>query len=305
MDTAVIVTEQLSKRFHARQFAVNAVDLAVFPGSISGIVGTNGAGKTTLLHMLVGLLRPTSGKAFVLGADIASGSAEYRQHIGFISDQAYFPTGFTAADVLKYHRFLYNNWDGNRARRLMDAFALPLHQRVRQLSKGMKVQLAFVAALSIRPKALILDESTGGLDPVVKRQVLQLLVQEASEGTAVLFATHHLEELERIADQIYVLHEGRIVTRASTDELKAAMRRIQVVFAQEFPEELRHLPGIIAIEEAGHVYTLTVKGQAQDIMALCRRHQPLLLEELTVGFEDMFVHLMNQEGYSREQISLV
>jgi len=304
MAVSPIITEHLTKRFRLADTAVEEVSLTVPEGSIFGIVGTNGAGKTTLIHMLLGLIRPTSGTARVLGVDPFAQDGSFRERIGFVTDQDYFFQYFTVAEVLRYGLLTYRHWDESRCTRLIEAFELPRKRQVRSLSKGMRIQLAFITALSIHPQLLLLDEPTSGLDAVVKRQILQLIVQEAAGGATILIATHHLDELERIADQVAFLHQGKVILQSSTDEAKQNMRRIQVVFPDGLPDEVRRAPGLLRIDESGHVYTLIVERNPQHVVELCRSFQPVYLEEVEVAFEELFIHVLHKEGYTREQIIL-
>ncbi len=303
MNHWAVETTSLCKQFRSLQ-AVHNVSLKVPTGSVYGIVGTNGAGKSTFLNMLLGFIRPSAGQAFVLGADAGSPAGEHRQRIGYVTDQDYFFSAFSAAEMLEYGHRTYGRWDETRCRHLAQAFGLPLRQNIRSMSKGVRVQLAFVMALSIRPELLILDEPMSGLDAVVKREILQLIMQEAAGGATVLMATHHLGELERIADRVAFFHQGRVVLEASTEEAKRDVRRIQVVFANGLPEEIRMTPGVLRVEESGRMHSLIVDREPDRVLALCRRHQPEYLEELDVDFEELFVHVMHREGYAHEQAVL-
>jgi ABC-2 type transport system ATP-binding protein len=303
MSEPSVETIGLSKRFRNLQ-AVEDASLTIPSGSIYGIVGTNGAGKSTFLNMLLGIIRPTDGQARVLGVDAWNPEGSQRQRIGYVTDQDYFFARYSVGEMLEFGRLTYERWDETRCRQLLEAFELPLQRNIRSLSKGMRVQLAFVMALSIHPELLILDEPTSGLDAVVKRQILQLIVQEAANGATVLMATHHLDELERIADRVAFFHQGRIILEASTEDAKRDMRKIQVVFANGMPEELRSDPGVLRVEESGHVYSLIVDRDPERFLELCRRLQPVFLEELEVDFEEVFIHVMHREGYAREQVIL-
>lgn len=298
-----IVIERLSKRFSsASAMAIENVDLSVKPGRISGIVGSNGAGKSTLIGVLTGIVRPTSGTAIVLGEDVRTSKGAYRQRVGYVTDQSFLPPGLTPRELLTYSRLTYSHWDEQRAAQLMQAFELPFDRGVRSLSKGMRVQLAFVLALSIRPRILLLDEPTSGLDVVVKRQVMQLLLQEAADGTAVVLATHNLDDLERVADDVTIMHRGHVVLQAATEDARQIVRRFQAVFPQGLPAELREQSEIVRIDEQGHVYTFIVTDRSDRILTVLRSNEPTFLEELDVDFEELFVQLMVKEGYAREQV---
>lgn len=303
MSIAPIETHGLGKHFGQRQ-AVADVTMTVPAGSICGIVGTNGAGKSTFLNMLLGVIRPTTGSARVLGADVRDLSGAWRQRVGYVTDQDWFFRQFTVGETVEYGRRTWKHWDSARCQHLLDSFELAKTQAVRSLSKGMRVQLAFVTALSLRPELLILDEPTSGLDAVVKRQVLQLIVQEAASGVTTLFATHHLSELERIADRIAFFHKGRAILQANVEDVKREIRRIQTVFPHGLPDEVRQAPGVIAIEQSGSVYSVIIDRDPSQVLALCRRHDPVYLEEMDVDFEELFIHIMQKEGYAREKVVL-
>jgi len=299
----MVVTEGLGKQYGSLR-AVQDVTLTVAQGSIFGIVGTNGAGKSTFLSMLLGLTRPSEGRARVLGSDVTERSGAYRERVGFVTDQDYFLRQFSVREMIAWGRKTWSRWDDIRCRQLLESFELPANRPVRSLSKGMRVQLAFVSALSLRPEVLILDEATSGLDAVVKRQILQLIVQEAASGVTVIMATHNLAELERIAERVAFFHEGRVVLQTSTEDAKREMRRIQVVFPGGLPEAVRMAPGVLRVEESGAVYNVIVETEADKVAELCRQHGPIYMEELEVDFEELFVHIMHKEGYAREEIVL-
>ncbi|MCY0875691.1 MAG: ABC transporter ATP-binding protein [Firmicutes bacterium] len=303
MSAVPIETRGLGKQY-GRMQAVADVTMTVPEGSICGIVGTNGAGKSTFLNMLLGITRPTTGSAQVLGVDVRDSSGKWRQRLGYVTDQDWFFRQFTVGEMVEYGRRTWKHWDSARCQHLLDSFELAKTQVVRSLSKGMRVQLAFVTALSLRPELFILDEPTSGLDAVVKRQVLQLIVQEAAAGVTTLIATHHLSELERIADRVAFFHKGRVILQSTTEDAKREIRRIQTVFPQGMPDEIRQAPGVLRIEQSGSVYGVIVEHDPEHILALCRRHDPVYLEEMDVDFEELFIHIMHKEGYAREQIIL-
>ncbi|GIM46779.1 hypothetical protein DNHGIG_23280 [Collibacillus ludicampi] len=169
----------------------------------------------------------------------------------------------------------------------------------------MKTQLALIIALSIRPQLLIMDEPTSGLDPVVKQQFLQLIMQEVADGnTTVFYSTHHLQDLERIADYAAAIYKGKVLFSRSLEEMKQTTRRIQVVFPNGLPAEIRSLPQILHIEEQGKIYSLIVSDHFHETMERIRSFDPLFVEALDLNFEELFVYTMKKEGYVRERIVL-
>ncbi|MDH7578115.1 MAG: ABC transporter ATP-binding protein [Bacillota bacterium] len=304
MQGGAIETRALTKSFDG-ELAVDHLDLFVPEGSVFGLMGPNGAGKTTLIRMLMGILRPTSGRGTVLGREIADPSGEARQQVGYVADVQHMYPSFKVEEILNYCARVYRNWDWKRCRTLLKTFQLPTGKLVRALSKGMKTQLALVIALAIRPRLLILDEPAGGLDPVVRRHFMQLIVQEAATGnTTVFFSTHNLHDLERTADHVAVIMKGKLLFSRPLDELKAGSRKIQAVFPEGLPEEIGNLPGIVRVEAQGKVYSLIVGENFDETLERVKFFRPVFLELLDLDLEEIFIHTMAKEGYSREALVL-
>lgn len=288
--------------------AVDNVTLSIQPGTIHGIVGANGAGKSTLLRMMIGLVQPTSGQILVFGEPMHKEAKRLRGRIHYVGTDGDLYRSFRVEDIIRYARYLYPAWDEARCQALLEALELPPHRLVRNLSVGMKMQLRLLVALSSRPKLLILDEPTNGLDPVVKRQFLQLIVQEvAHTEMTVVFATHHLEDLERIADGVTVMYEGRALVSGLLDDLRDHVKRVQAVLPGGVPDEIRHWPGVVEAEQSGQLLTLVVEGGRFTGEQLVRELQALgatYTELLDVGFDELFRYTMQKEGYHRDGILL-
>jgi ABC-2 type transport system ATP-binding protein len=299
-----VETIDLRKVFDGR-IVLDSVSLAVPAGSIHGVVGANGAGKSTLLRILMGLYRPTGGQVRVLGELVGDEAAELRQRVHLVASEGDLPRAMRVRDYLHYHRLLYHRWDDGRCQRLLEALELPVRRSLRHLSQGMKTQLRLAAALSARPDVLLLDEPTNGLDPVVKRQFLQLLVQEAAgAGTTIVIATHHLDDLDRIADGITVLYNGRAVASGQLDALKQRVKRVQAVLPGEIPEAVRQHPGVVDVVRSGQMVTVTVDGDVDAVMAALRQAGAQYCEVLDLELDELFRHFMDKEGYHREGILL-
>ncbi|NPV29567.1 MAG: ABC transporter ATP-binding protein [Firmicutes bacterium] len=304
MPERAIETRALTKLFDGKP-AVDHLDLAVPEGSIFGLVGPNGAGKTTLIRMLMGILKPASGTGTILGRDITDSSGDVRQQVGYVAEVQHMYPSFRVEEILNFCARVYRNWDWKRCRTLLKAFELPAEKLVRALSKGMRTQLALVIALAIRPRLLILDEPAGGLDPVIRRHFMQLIVQEAASGnTTVFFSTHNLRDLERTADHVAVIMKGRLLFSKPLDELKSGARKIQVVFPEGLPEEIRNLPGVTRVEAQGKVYSLIVGENFSKTLERVKFFHPAYLELHDLDLEEIFIHTMAREGYSREALVL-
>lgn len=298
MDLA-IETRNLFKSYE-RVIAIRDLSLVVPEGSIFGLVGPNGAGKSTLIQMLTGIVRPDKGNSFILGRSIREKSGSIRQRVGYVPDVPVMYPSFSVGDMFRLGRRLYEGWDEEHCRELSRAFDLPTGQLVRHLSRGQKVQVALVLALSLRPRLLLLDEPTAGLDPVIRRGFLQSVIEEVAErGTTVFYSTHNLIDLEQSADHISALYRGGLLFSRSLDELKESIHRLQVVFEGPFSEErIKSVPGLIDFQHKGRIFTLTINGELGTVEQELHQLAPALVERVDLSLEDMFIALMKACGYS-------
>jgi ABC-2 type transport system ATP-binding protein len=216
--THLLELRQLSKSYGA--FALQQVDLKVPSGTITGLVGANGAGKSTLIKLVLGLLPPDSGEIRLFGQNALADSTLLRQRIGFVQES---PTLFAHLRVPELGRAVapfYPTWNPATFRRLCEAFELPLKTRFGKLSQGSRMKTALALALSHEAELLLLDEPTSGLDPLMRREVLDLLLEVIQdEGKAVLFSTHITSDLERVADHVAIMKAGRLVLAGAKDAL--------------------------------------------------------------------------------------
>jgi len=297
MDLA-IETQALSKSFDGLK-AIDELYLAVPAGSIFGLIGPNGAGKSTLIQMLTGIIRPDSGEGFILGQSIRKKDGGIRNRVGYVPDVPVMYPGFTVAEIYRLGSKLYPFWDWERCRELHRSFRLSEGQRIRNLSRGQKVQVALIMALALRPHLLLLDEPTAGLDPVVRRAFLQTVIEEvASQGTTVFYSSHNLSDLEQSADHIATLYRGRVLFSRTLDELKESVHRLQLIFTGEPPEEaIKTLPGIVDCQRSGRVMTITITGHLDSICPRLAVLEPELVKELNLDLESIFIAFMKSEGY--------
>ena len=213
----------LAKRYR-RSWALRDCTLAIPAGHVVALVGPNGAGKTTLLNLAVGLLRPTAGRISVLGGE-KPGSDAARSRIGFVAQDAPLYGHLSAGDMLHLARNLNLTWDQDRAQARLADLGIPLARKVRQLSGGQRAQLALTIALAKRPEVLILDEPLASLDPLARHDFMgSLMAAVAEDGLSVVFSSHVVAELERIADYLVVLNQGRLQLAGEVDVLLGAHR---------------------------------------------------------------------------------
>lgn len=218
MDTGLLSVAHLSKRY--KSFALQDISFELPAGYIMGYVGRNGAGKTTTLNAVTRLITPDSGEVKIDGRSFEEDPVRFRESIGYIGDSAYFPQGFTAKDVSLILADFYPSFRREQYESFLQKWDIPAQKKVREFSRGMKVKLMFASVLSRDTKLLILDEATNGLDPVVRREVLKLLQEYIESGTrSVLFSTHILEDLQDIADYIFLIDHGKMVFHDSKEGL--------------------------------------------------------------------------------------
>ncbi|MCF8011686.1 MAG: ABC transporter ATP-binding protein [Clostridiales bacterium] len=298
----MIHIENIAKYFQELE-VLKDIDLHVEQGTIFGLVGPNGAGKTTLIQIMMGILIPDKGQVITGGQNVQQNPA-IKNSIGYVADyQSYYPN-FKVRDMIKLYRKTYKNWNQERFAELYRIFELPEDKKVKKLSKGMRTQLAVLLNLSINPSVLVLDEPTSGLDPVLRRQLLNILMDEAAQNkTTVFISTHNLNELERICDHIGFIYQGQVVFNDRLEEMKENIRKIQAAFTEDLPEEFMHRKEFLKVEKHGRVYSFVLKENTDGIMTELEQYRPILLETIDMSLEDIFVYRMEGLGYDFNQFA--
>ena len=195
-------------------------------------LGPNGAGKSSTLKMLMGMLRPTSGTIEVLNMDIAKSPSEVKQRVGCVPESHYIYRWMTVAESLRFSRAMYERWNDELCDDLLDVFQLPADRRVRELSKGMLAKLSLLIALAHEPDLLVLDEPLSGLDPIARDDFIDGVMRGICDGDrTVLFSTHQLDEVSRLADSVAIMNEGQILVHCSIEHLLGNTRRVRAVLS--------------------------------------------------------------------------
>ena len=224
----VVRTVGLRKHF-GRMVALDGVDLTVREGEIYGFLGRNGAGKTTTIRALIGILSPDAGQMELLGRAVRRVDVKTKQRIGYVSQEPHCYEWMTARGLGQFVAGFYPTWDSAEYDRLLGVLELPPHRRFSHLSGGMRMKLSLALALAHRPALLILDEPTAGLDPVARREFLELIVSQArNHGRTTFFSTHLIDEVERVADRVGIIDRGRMRYEGSVTALRAEVRRIRM-----------------------------------------------------------------------------
>lgn len=291
----VIETNELGKNFNGRRVLRN-INLQVPRGSIFGFIGPNGAGKTTTIRLLLGLLKPDAGTAKVLGLDSFSQDIVLRRKVGYVAEDNHYYPWMRIEELIAFNSGFYPSWDGQYARNLLEIFDLHPGAKIRELSKGMRTQLGLTMAMAHRPELLILDEPTSGLDPVWRRRFLQTLTRETAAGnTSVFFSSHILSDVERVADWLAIIVQGRIKVMRSMEDFKYNERVIRVVFQDSLPEVVLSRPGIKAIERQGKGYLLTITEDFDEIYQALQNTSHLTLEVIEQDLESIFLDYAGEE----------
>ncbi|QOR67802.1 ABC transporter ATP-binding protein [Cytobacillus suaedae] len=292
----MLTVRNLNKTIEGQK-VLEDISFTIGKGSIVGLVGRNGVGKTTLLRSLVGILDPEQGEVLYEEENIAL-KPEVKRSIAYVPDSTASFNGYSVKELIRLYKAIYPDFQEELFYKHMKEFKLPSNRKVRSFSKGMKALLFIILAISTKAKLIILDEPTNGLDAIVKRQVLQFLIGEVSENElSILISTHHLDELEKIADTIMMMKDGKIETILTMDNAKEQFKKVQVVFKGEFPEPIRDLKNIDRISQIGRVHTILIKGDTDKTLQQFNAFNPLLLEELPMTLEDMFISALGGDDF--------
>jgi ABC-2 type transport system ATP-binding protein len=287
--TSAIEAAGLTKRYGATT-AVNGLTLRVEPGQVFGFLGPNGAGKSTTIRMLMALQRPTQGRARVLGLDATADSVEVHRRTGYLpGDLALFPRLTGRQHIAWYARA--RAVDDLLARKLADRFRVVADRPVRELSKGNRQKIGLVLAFMHRPDLLILDEPASGLDPLMQREFEGLLRETAAEGRTVFLSSHDLDEVQRTADRIAIIKDGRLVAEDTVEGLRrTAPQRIEVRFQHPVdPADLSAVPGVTVTAADGPRVTLAVSGEIGPVLQVITSHDPVGLNSRQADLDELFL----------------
>jgi len=296
-DAWIIETNELRKSYGSVE-ALRGLDLQVPPGSIFGFLGKNGAGKTSTLKILLGMARPTAGRALVFGlaADDEQSSVGIRARTGFVSEEKDLYEFMTVEQMVRFTATFYPRWRADMEQRYLKSFALPADRKVKALSRGMRTKLALLLALCRGAELLILDEPTSGLDPAVTEEVLQALVAHVGrEEMTVFFSSHQIAEVDQIADRVAIVDAGRAVVSGAIDDLRERYRRIQFVFDGDAPVMPFRAPGVERVRRQGRTLTIFASRGADQIVDEARPLQPVSVDVLPVTLKDIFLETVATE----------
>lgn len=276
-------------------FTLNNVSFEIPKGSIMGFIGENGAGKTTTIKLILNEIKRDKGAITVFGMDNIRDERKIKEQIGVVFDEGFFHMGFVARDIAKVMRNFYSAWDDSLFARYLKQFDLPENKTIKEYSKGMKMKLSVAVALSHKPKLLILDEATSGLDPVVRSKILDIFQEFIQdESHSILLSSHITSDLERIADYITFIHQGTVAFSRSKDDLLTQYGVIKCGAADYSKIDRSDIVGS-RHNEFGWEVLVSDRGR-------CRRKYPGLAIDSTTLDELMLFYAKRKEGAGKERL---
>ena len=278
--------------------ALDDLTMHVPKGAVYGLVGPNGAGKSTAIRCLLGIYRPEKGEARMDGMPVYENPAA-KVRMGSIPDDVFYFPSATLEEMRRFYRGIYPNFDNALFETLQEIFQLPRKTPIRRLSKGQQKQAAFHLTICTHPDVLILDEPVDGLDPVMRRQVMSLILSDVAEnGTTVLISSHNLRELEDVCDHVGIMNKGRMLMEKSLADMQGSTCKLQIV--GDAPEGLE----ILHETSSGRLKTLIVRGQSWEVSARAAETKPAYFDVLPLSLEEIFIYELGGVDYEVKDILL-
>jgi ABC-2 type transport system ATP-binding protein len=219
--TPIVDFKDIKRAFKANESVLDGVSFQLGESEVVGLLGRNGAGKTTLIRVLMGQLHPQAGQVRVFGMSPTENPVEVKRRIGFVAEDQVLPANSRVDELIRFHRYLFPQWDETLERQLLERFGVSRKSRIRQLSKGQARQVALLCAICHRPELLVLDEPAGGLDPAARREFLEASIQLLNrEGSAILFSSHHMNDVERLGGRVLLLDRAKLAFDEELDSLR-------------------------------------------------------------------------------------
>ena len=297
-----IQAQNLTKRYGQAR-GVTDLNLEVREGEVFGFLGPNGAGKTTTIRMFLNLLKPTSGRVTLLGLDSQQDSVEIRKHIGYLPGEFSLYPNLTGAKTLEYFANLRGGVDWTRIKNMAERLELDLTKKFRQYSRGNKQKVGIIQALMHHPRLLVLDEPTGGLDPLNQQEFYKMVEEARQEGTTVFFSSHIMSEVEKICDRVGIIREGQLIKVGNIVDLTDLKNHhIELIFSGKVPAEVfAKLPGVDHVEasseEGREILRCTVRSEALDHVVKTAAHYPLVdFISREPSLEETFLDYYRNEG---------
>jgi ABC-2 type transport system ATP-binding protein len=294
MDVNILEFIDIHRAYRGREDVLKGVSFALAPGEVVGLLGRNGAGKTTLIRIAMGMLDAQEGRVRVFGMDPRRDAVEVKQRVGYVSEDQILPDFLRVEEVIRLHRDLFPGWDRNLEVELRERFGMDPRAKIGSLSKGQARQVALLCAVSHRPDLLLLDEPAGGLDPSARREFLETSIQMLNEsGTTILFSSHYMTDVERLAARIVMLHDGRVLLDRELDALREEFTLALVPRTSGAARaDLLALEGCVGVRERGEALHAVFRMDPDAAAAAVREGLGVNgVRCTTLALEEMFIEL--------------
>lgn len=297
----ILNAENVDKSF-GRKKAVDGVSLNIKPGTIHGLLGSNGAGKTTFMKVLSGIYKADKGTVRYDTHNVFE-NTEVKSDLMFIHDIPYFFRGARLSDMARFYRSMYPNFSDKRFNQLAEHFKLSPKVQLSSLSKGMKRQASFILAFSSRPKVMLLDEPFDGLDPIIRRQVKNIMLQDiANHNMTVIASSHNLREMEDLCDSVSIMHHGKLLFHRELSDIKGTHCKLQMAFKTLPDASFYKDLGVVQQTVKGRIVTCIIKGDLEHIEEKVTKYNPLMYDILPLTLEEIFAYEMGEQGYEISNI---
>jgi len=290
----IIETKRLTK-FYGKERGIEDLDMQVSEGEIFGFIGPNGAGKSTTIRTILSIIHPTSGSATIFGRDVTKFGPEIRQEIGYLPSEVYYYDNMKVIDLLRYSASFYNkpkDHTEHRIKEIADLLHLDLKKKIDNLSYGNKKKVGIVQGLLHEPKLIILDEPTGGLDPLIQQQFFNLIRDENKRGATVLFSSHILGEVQRLCSRVGIIKDGKIIKIEKLSELmQNSTKRFKLVSVKPINKELlSKINGISELTQDKDEVNFLFRGHLKDVTKVIAELDLVNLEVTEPDLEEIFLH---------------
>jgi len=295
----IVDFENVHRAYTKGVHVLQGISFSIETGQVVGLLGKNGAGKTTLLRIAMGMIDPQQGSAKIFGLDPREQPLEVKSRVGYVSEEQILPPYLRVDQVIALHKGLFPSWDDDLARGVIDRFSIPGSQKIKTLSKGQARQVALLCAVAHRPELLLLDEPAGGLDPAARRDFLETSIQLLNEtGTTILFSSHYMTDVERLADRIVMIHDGRVLIDNELDELRESYSlALLPQNGQVSRNRLLDLEGCLGVRDRPDALHAVFEMEPERVEALLHREIGLGDVRCTrIALEEMFIELAGGQG---------
>jgi ABC-2 type transport system ATP-binding protein len=300
MDNAV-KTENLTKKY-GDFTALSALNLEVKKGEILGYLGPNGAGKTTTIRLLLGLIKPTAGRAEIFGVDSQKDKIKAHRRLAYVPGEATFWPNLTGAETLHLLGRVHGSIDEAYQTKLIKRFEFEPDKKVRTYSKGNRQKINLIAALSTRADLLIMDEPTSGLDPIMEQAFRQSVLEAKHRGQTVFLSSHILEEVEALCDRVGILRAGQLVELGTLTEMRHLSALTVVATFTDKPPKVDHLEGVSAVHVVGHQLVCQVQGPIEPLLKIITAAHPKNLLSREPSLEELFLSLYGDQEVTAQKV---